>query len=378
MGTVKLAEFINSHIEAILAEWEAYARSRAPAGVEFDGTIRDHAAAMLRAIAHDLAMPEQAREQEARSKGLDDAAAPDADEAAKKHGAGRAEYGFSLDQMLSEFRVLRAIVIRQWRESLTEIGPTEFDALKRFDEAIAQTLTTSVSRYIKELDHAKETFLAILGHDLKTPLSAIVMSAGFLLEAAELEEGHRTMVQRIERSGQRMNQMVSDLLDFTRSRLGRGIPIERGDADLERVVHEAVDEARASNPKRTLNVKTAGVLSGAWDAKRISQALTNLISNAIHHGGENSPIAVTATGEEEQVSIAVHNEGPAIPPERVTKLFDPLGYGGAASGKVHDSSHLGIGLHIAKAIVNAHGGSIDVDSSDEAGTTFTVNLPRKV
>jgi signal transduction histidine kinase len=375
MGTVRLSAFINSHLEEILSEWEAFARSRAPVGNDVK-SIRDHADAMLRAIAHDLEKSKPAREEEARSKGLDDSAAPAAEEAAEEHGAGRAEFGFSLEQMLSEFRVLRETVLRLWRGSSPDVSATDFDDLKRFDEAIHQTLTMSATRYIKELDHAKETFLGILGHDLKTPLSAIIMSAQFLLESDGLEERHRTMAARIERSAHRMHQMVSDLLDFTRSRLGKGIPIERSEVDLEKVVRDTVDEMKASNPTQNLTADIEGSLSGPWDAKRISQALSNLIGNAIHHGKDEGPIEVKARGEPDEVSIAVHNEGPPIQPEQIRHIFNPFS-GGPPAGRKHDSSHLGLGLHIAKAIAMAHGGRIEVRSSADAGTTFTLRLPRQ-
>jgi signal transduction histidine kinase len=332
---------------------------------------------MLRAIAKDLATPEPVREERARAQSSEDVAAPDAEAAAEEHGAVRAEFGFSFDEMVAEFRALRSIVIRRWRGSSTEVTTLDFDDLRRFDAAIDQTLTTSVSQYIRELDHAKETFLGILGHDLKTPLSAIIMSARFLGESTELSEPHRTIVARIERSGHRMSQMVSDLLDFTRSRLGNGIPIESSEVDLAKVVREAVDETMASNPDRTVDVETAGSLTGRWDAKRISQALSNLIGNAVHHGKEDAPISVTARGSETDVSIAVHNEGPSIPPDKIRQLFDPLSRVNPARASVHDSNHLGLGLHIARAIVTAHGGRIDVESSVEAGTTFTILLPRE-
>jgi signal transduction histidine kinase len=374
---MSLSEFIKSNLTQILDEWEAYARSRAPADADVNGEVRDHADAMLRAIADDLAMPEPTREAEARAKGLDDFAAPDAAEAAEKHGAGRAEYGFTLEQMVSEFRVLRGITIRLWRGSKREATSADFDDLERFDEAIDQTLTTSVSRYMRELDHAKETFLGILGHDLKTPLSAVIASAQFLLEARELSDGQRGMAERIERAGRRMHQMVSDLLDFTRSRLGKGIPIERTEVDLDRAVHEVVDEVKASHPERRVEVKTSGELKGSWDARRISQALSNLIGNAVQHGSEDTPIVVDASSEGEEIAIAVHNEGPEIPAEKVGQLFNPLSRVNPGGSEGHDPSHLGLGLYIARAIANAHGGRIDVRSSATEGTTFTIRLRRQ-
>jgi signal transduction histidine kinase len=376
-ATVRLSDFIKAHLQEILGEWEAYARSRAPSGAEFDGKVRDHAEAMLCAIAEDLAKPERVREEIARSEGIDDAAAPDAAEAAEKHGAGRAEYGFTLEQMVSEFRVLRRITIKLWRAPEREVTATDFDDLRRFDDAVDQTLLASVSRYKKELDHARETFLGVLGHDLKSPLSAIIASAQFLLEAGRLSEDGRNVARRIERSGRRMHQMVNDLLDFTRSRLGKGIPIERTEVDLGRVVREVVDEFKASQPGKRLEVATSGELAGSWDAKRISQALSNLIGNAVQHGHEDTPISISASARDEEVMIAVHNEGPAVHSDKIGQLFNPLSRVNPTGSEGHDPTHLGLGLYIAQAIANAHGGQIEVESSDREGTTFTIRLPRR-
>jgi phosphoserine phosphatase RsbU/P len=220
-------------------------------------------------------------------------------------------------------------------------------------------------------------FLAILGHDLRTPLGAIYTSAKFMLEAGELEEPHRSLVSRIASSATRTTSMVGDLLDFTRSRLGGGIPIVRAELDLGKVVHDVVGEISAAHPERKIEAVIPAEQRGEWDAARISQALANLLGNAVEHGSPGTTIMVELRGEEDGVAISVHNRGAVIPADRLDGLFNPM--------KVKDAppkpsaggptGNLGLGLYIAERIVNAHRGRIEVESSEEDGTTFTLHLP---
>src|SRR5688572_4807543 len=167
---MRLADFISTNLEPILAEWEAFARTHIPAGEAMDVVgLRDHAAEILKAVAKDLWSHQSERAGIEKSKG-DAAEEPGAaDTAAETHGALRAEAGFTLGQMVSEFRAMRASVIRLWRAGGGPQG-TDLEDLTRFNEAIDQALAESVSRYARDLDHSKEMFLAILGHDVRTPL----------------------------------------------------------------------------------------------------------------------------------------------------------------------------------------------------------------
>jgi signal transduction histidine kinase len=377
---LRLADFIVANREPIMAEWEAFARTCAPASGSMNiAALRDHASEMLTVIARDLRTPQDRQEQAEKSKG--NAPAPDSDEhtAAEKHGAGRAESGFTTDQMVSEYRALRASVIRLWTKAQGKIVPADLEDLTRFNEAIDQSLAESITRYTQDLDQSKELFLAILGHDLRNPLDAIRMSSSFMLETQELKEPHLTLMSRIARSATRMNHLVGDLLDFTRSRLGGGIPIVRADMNMGKAVHDVVDEIKAAHPRRTIQVDARGTLQGEWDCARMTQVLANLIRNALEHGAERSVVAINVQGADEEVTIAVHNRGPAIPAEQLNGIFNPMksreATGSSAGGG--PSGNLGLGLYIAERIVNAHGGRIDVESSEELGTTFTVHLPRK-
>lgn len=377
---MRLADFIERNREPIMAEWEAFARTCAPASGSMDvAALRDHANEMLTVIAADLRTPQTGREQSEKSKGDAPSLEPQGKTAAEKHGAGRAESGFTTDQMVSEYRALRASVIRLWTRAQGEIVPADLEDLTRFNEAIDQSLAESITRYTEDLDQSKETFLAILGHDLRNPLGAISMSAGFMLDTHELQEPHLTLMTRIASSAKRMNQLIGDLLDFTRSRLGGGIPIVRADMNVGKVVHDVVDEIKAAHPQRTIQVDARGALHGKWDCARMSQVLTNLIGNALEHGSDRSVVTVNVHGDEKEVTIAVHNRGPAIPADQLNGIFNPMkrSEGTGSGGGRGQSENLGLGLYIAERIVNAHNGTIEVDSSEERGTTFTVHLPRQ-
>ncbi|HEY4733009.1 MAG TPA: sensor histidine kinase [Gemmatimonadaceae bacterium] len=369
-----LSDFILGNRETIMSEWEAFARTCAPASGSMDITaLRDHASEMLSVIAKDLETPQSPLEASEKSKGN----APEAGKtAAERHGADRAESGFTTEQMVSEYRALRASVIRLWMKTKDEMTRPDVDDLTRFNEAIDQALAESVVRYTQDLEQSKEMFLAILGHDLRTPIGAVMMSSEFMLETAELAEPHLTLTKRIASSATRMNQMVGALLDFTRSRLGGGIPIERAPMNMGKLAHDLVNELSAAYPTRTIEVDARGSLTGEWDCARMSQVLSNLTANAIEHGSPKAPVVVTVKGDDSEVTIAVRNEGPQIPLAQLNGLFNPMKQRQAKTASAAaQAGSLGLGLYIAERIVSAHRGRIEVGSSPE-GTTFTVRLPR--
>jgi signal transduction histidine kinase len=371
-----LSDFILTNRESIMVEFEAFARTCAPASASMDITsLRDHASEMLTVIATDLRTPQDKHAQAEKSKG--NAPVVDENSAAEKHGADRAESGFTTDQMVSEYRALRASVIRLWTKTHGALTSADINDLTRFNEAIDQALAESITRYTEDLDHSKEMFLAILGHDLRTPLGAVMMSAQFMLETHELAEPHLTLTSRIASSTKRMNQMIGALLDFTRSRLGGGIPIVRASMNMGKAVHDVVNEISAAYPDRTIKIDARGSLDGEWDCARVSQVLSNLIGNALEYGSGRTAATVDVHGDEKEVSVAIHNRGVTIPAEQLNGIFNPMKRKEVAptSGP---GSNLGLGLYIADRIVNAHKGRISVESSEEAGTTFTVHLPRKI
>src|SRR3954466_9076303 len=179
--------------------------------------------------------------------------------------------------MVSEFRALRASVTRLWRAAAGVPGEVDLEDLTRFNEAIDQALAESVSRYARDLEHSKEMFLAILGHDIRTPLGAVMMSATGLLMSRDLGQPQQAAVSRILTSSTRIKEMVNDLLDFTRTRLGAGIPLACADLDLAEVCRQVADEAAAYHPDREVRFEASGPVRGSWDGARVGQVLANLV-----------------------------------------------------------------------------------------------------
>jgi len=253
------------------------------------------------------------------------------------------------------------------------LSPTELDLAR----AIANHVAAAVARFqavaeLQQTVHFNETFTAILGHDLRNPLAAIVTSARLAMDRDSSEKLHKPLA-RILSSGNRMSRMIDQLLDFTRVRLGGGIAVDPVDVDLAAVVRQVMDELDEANPEWSLRLACHGDTSGRWDPDRLSQVFSNLVANAVRHGRPEHGVGVTLDGRGARaVRVTVHNMG-AIPAERLPKLFEPLAGGGRGAD---NSQGLGLGLFITRELVCAHGGSIEVCSDDDAGTTFTVTLPR--
>jgi len=370
-----LSEFILGNLEPILVEWEAYARSiPAAAGME-TVALRDHAEAMLRAIAADIALPQTSEQQDAKSKGRGPRGLEDT--ASEVHAVARHADGFSLSELVSEYRALRASVIRLWTREMDFADRGTLDELTRFNEAIDQALTESIDRYSKRLDRSRELLLGVLGHDLRSPLGAVLNSATYLMHAENLTGPQLKAASSIVRGGERIQGMISDLLDVTSTRLGRSLPITLKPINLRSMCRQVVEETRAYHPERVLLFSTSGRLDGSWDEARIGQLLGNLVENAILHGASDTPVTIFANGNTDAVQLSVHNQGTPIPEGARSRIFEPLvqqvGDRSAADGR---GAGLGLGLYIARAIVDAHGGSIDLQSSEETGTMFTAHLPR--
>jgi signal transduction histidine kinase len=375
---MRLADFITSNVEPILREWEEFARTCTPASGAMDiADLRDHAAEMLKVIAVDLATPQNRSEQTEKSKGNAKADDPSLTTAAEEHGEDRAQSGFALDQMVAEYRALRASVVRLWTKEQVQLTTADIEDLTRFNEAIDQALAESVARYSGALEQSKEMFLAMLGHDLRTPLGAIATSAEFVLETVEMNDSSRKLVERINSSANRTMRMVGDLLDFTRSRLGGSIPISPTQTNLDTLLRDVVHEVSVSRPGSQVRVTVPADLHGQWDAPRITQALTNLVTNAVVHGADPKSVDVSATAQDDQAVITIKNPG-VIPPERMNGIFNPMKarHAPLKLASNEPTGSLGLGLYIAEQIISAHHGRISVESSEELGTTFVVSLPR--
>jgi PAS domain S-box-containing protein len=213
--------------------------------------------------------------------------------------------------------------------------------------------------------------LAIVSHDIRNPLGTMLFAARWLQETAETGSPAKKHAEMVERGVHRIQDIVGDLLDLAREREGEGIPIAPKPTDLRGVCRQIVTELAAQARDRQITLECDVDSAGEWDEHRIVQALSNLVSNAVQHGRPASPIRVRVTGNDEQVAVEVSNRG-TIPSDLLPQIFEPF-----RSSRQYSSrgDGLGLGLFIAKAIARAHGGGLEVESSDDA-TTFRLTLPR--
>jgi signal transduction histidine kinase len=372
---MRLADFILQNIEPILQKWEAFAKTMTPAADGMDSVaLRDHAEQMLRTIAADLQTSQTVEARISKSKGE----APDSQEVtpAETHARIRQSSGFTIGQMISEYRALRTSVLMLWMPPRDVNREEELADVLRFNEAIDQALAESVVTYTDDVDSARNVFLGILGHDLRSPLGAILLSAEVLLRAGDLPSKPTKNVSRIYTSVKRSIKIVGDLLDFTRTQLGSGIPVKLARDDFSLACEAMVEEARAYHPDRRIELHAKKPVIAQFDRSRMEQVISNLIGNAIKHGDPHSPVTVTVVAGSESVALSVHNEGPPIEAKAKATLFNPM-VRNLQDGKVEygAAAGLGLGLYIAAAIVSAHNGSIEVDSAADRGTTFMVSLP---
>ena len=374
---MRLSKFILSNLDDILKEWEEFAATLSPLQDADKLELRDHATSVLKVIAADLETPQTEGQSIAKSQGM--APVGSVDTAAEIHAAARMASGLNSDQVMAEFRALRSSVLRLWARRATVASPEEIEDMVRFNEAIDQAQSESMARYSKLLRDAQSLFLAILGHDVRSPLGAASMGAQVLLHDQTLPSKVLKVALRIFNSTKRVDEIVRDLLDFSTSHLGGGIPIDPYTVDLAQICLAVVEEARTFHPEREIELVTSGNLVGAWDGPRVAQAFSNLISNAVQHGKPDGAIQVAASGDEDGVTFEVNNEAELIPPAKLRSLFDPVKSfairppGDRVLSRVQN---LGLGLYVVREIVKAHEGEVSVRSTAEDGVTFCVKLPR--
>lgn len=238
-----------------------------------------------------------------------------------------------------------------------------------------KTIEQERERVVDDLSRTirlSETFVGVLSHDLRNPLSAITTGAHLMLQWPDAPERMRMPLSRVLNSANRMARMIDQLLDFTRMRTG-GIQIDPKPVDLAELVQGCVDEILLANTRVDIRVEALGTTSGVWDRDRLSQVVSNLVANAAQHRTANTPVVVRIDGRERGfVQLSVHNDG-VIPSDMLPSIFEPFR---ARVGRGSGSSGLGLGLYISEQVARAHGGEIRVTSDAESGTELVVMLPR--
>lgn len=373
----RLADFIGANLEPILQAWADFARTIEPPALTMDDeALRDHARDMLRVIAADLLTHQSDAERAAKSQGQ--GKRDRADTAAETHAETRLLSGYTVVQLVSEYRALRSSVLTLWSAHSSDDQATNMADMTRFNEAIDQALAESVARYQQLVKQSQNMFLAILGHDLRNPLGTLVTGASLIMQAPDVPPKYVLVATRMFGSAQRMSKLINDLIDFTRTHLGPGIPIRIRQGNLATLCEQVIGELRTCHPERRIELHVPLRLDAVFDDSRLAQVLSNLTGNAVQYGSVDIPVVVNVAATEDVVKITVNNRGPVIPPDKVASIFDPMVRMAASVDTDYtERTSLGIGLFISREIVHAHGGQVEVTSTAENGTTFTVTMPRR-
>jgi len=267
----------------------------------------------------------------------------------------------ALDAAPAVLREPRTLGLARLLAELISLQLVAEDEANHTREALAQE---------RETAELREQFIAVLGHDLRTPLSAILTGSEFLL-TRPTGEPERRLLEGIRRSGRRMSRLIDDVMDFARGRLGGGMPISLEEVHAAALVSQVVDEVASACPDHAVNVTPSGAGTAWLDRSRVAQMLSNLVSNAVEHSAPGEAVNVLVHGTESQVVFEVSNRGETVPSEFLPRLFEPYVRAEGSSSR----TGLGLGLYIAAEIARAHGGDIRAESADGL-TTFTAALPR--
>ena len=373
---MRLSSFLRSHAEVILTAWDEFAATVVHDGSHLDQkALRDHAGEILAAIAEDLEQPQTATAQEEKSRGQGSRPSGKLETAAETHADTRMVSGVAIDAMITEYRALRASVVRLWiRAGGGRDHQNDMRDLIRFNEAIDQAIAESVARYTDQTKKSTDLFIGILGHDIRNPLGTISMSAQYLVRSGQLAA---PAAQAIINSVIRINSVIEHVVDFTRAQSEGLMPIKPEPGNLVLQFGKILEETRVRNPQVILQLESKGDFSGTWDEGRMGQLLSNLLANAISYGARGAPVTVRLWEHQNQVAFSVHNVGRPIPLKEQQQIFKPLVRGEVpVRGEQREPSGLGLGLFICQEIVRAHGGSIAVKSDSTNGTSFIVTLPR--
>lgn len=373
---MKLSSFIQSHMEAILTEWDAFARASEPdQGTMSDEALRDHARAMLLDIAREMDTAQSESERKLKSEGLESQSSNE-ESAASRHGRERHSNDFTLATLSAEFRALRATVLRLWQSHMEQADASALEQVIRFSEGIDKALAESISAWSDRTSRLREMFLAILGHDLRSPLASVALAADMLAQPGVSAAKVHTLALNVTRATGVMTHMIDDLMGYASNQLGGSMPHHPESCDLLAALRDALKDAGATYPEAHFQLHAPAALVGCYDPIRLYQMFLNLLVNAARYSKDDGPVTVEAGSSSGCHQVSITNRGETIPQASLKSIFKPLVQ--LDQGDAHlrrPRTSLGLGLYIARTIAERHGGSIEVTSDDAEGTRFSVRLP---
>lgn len=282
---------------------------------------------------------------------------------------------FDVQQVSEALRLLRAVVPSVW-------NPAEghaFDEWRRFHETVDFAVGEVIAQYALQVERTRSLFMGMLGHDLRTPLSAIHMTCQYLAREDASPERKLEAVARVSRCAGAMEGMIRDVLDFARSRLGKSMSIAKKPVDLGTVCREALEDIRAEHPRCEFRFEDPGSLDAIADGVRLRHAVRNLLGSAARNGARGMPILFHASRDNDRIVFRVTCKGQAMSPDTLRTMFDPLAQLAiaAASPDDHPPADLGLELFIAREILRVHGGDAGIVTGEDDERIFAAWLPAR-
>ncbi|MDQ7981331.1 HAMP domain-containing sensor histidine kinase [Paraburkholderia sp. SARCC-3016] len=370
-----LCEFINENLEALVDDRLSAARTLRAIGGIARTELQQTARRTLLDIVDRMRRPQAGHDAAGPPGAMSSERLPGGESGFDVQPVSLPASGYSLNDLTEDYRLLRASVVKRWLPADAQMDPAALHELVRFNNAVDEALTEAVARYWSGMVRTRDQFIGILAHDLRTPLGAISMSVEYLMRLEEQPASALRSIAVVQRSCARIQRMLDDLLDFTRTRIGGALPVNPEPVNLGNICQQALAELSALHMDEEIRWNSGGDLAGEWDAARLAQVITNLLENAIEHGRRGAVVRLSTRGEADSVYIVVSNEGEPIPDSELDRLFDPLIRRSTQTEPRRAGAGLGLGLFIARQIVVSHGGNISA-ASDANATSFTVRLPR--
>jgi signal transduction histidine kinase len=376
-----LCAFLRSHRDALIQQWREHVLRdpRIPlAATLSEEQLLDHFPDLLDRL---VAFLEQTQTAE---NGKSSGTAIGTSEVAMVHAQLRFEHGYTLEQALREFVQIRWTIVEGCKKGGIDLSGEHALLLHTaIDEGMVTAATEFARREAIGLRSAaeyRERLVGILGHDLRSPLTAIKTAVDLALRAFDETDAksHALLLKSLQAAGKsvdRMTRMIADVMDFAKARLGGGIPVGRVPGDLGDICRDVITELRLAYPGREFRWEVTGDTRGSWDADRLAQVASNLLVNAMTYGPADAPVEVMVRDDGPAVTLCINNGGPPIPANEIPHIFDPFKRATEGTGG-KTTDRLGLGLSIVKSIIDAHGGHVTVSSDAREGTTFVVRLPR--
>ncbi len=359
----KTAERLQKNIDKILTIWEERVNQEVAAAHHQEAlALRNSLPVYLQQLADALSTAIDRTSARKRSDKRDSS------RIGKKHGEDRAgSKNYTMDQLITEYHILRQVLcdVLEDEEPLTEVEREVIVC------SIEQAVNDAATEYSDTLKSVKERVSNTLAHDLRNPLTSTKITAQLMLKKLSPDDSSFPRMKLILNNMDRLDQMIVGLLDANRLEAGQSMPIVISLCDFDKIIREVIDELSISNPD-CFKMKTHGKCEGHWDESGLRRIVENLITNAIKYGEENKSITISLTQDQESAELSVHNFGKAIPPEDVPILFEQYRRMKSSENK----TGWGLGLTMIKGMVDAHKGSIIVESDNTKGTTFKIKLPK--